>query len=268
MTASRSKGLLAIAVALSHLGCSDGALAPGLLRRRSRTWAAPTALSHLGCSDGRTLSQGTTVAVPPPAAEVQYAGTVGFQAAVTGAIDTGVVWSVRAVGGGSVSTGGLYTAPSAAGTFHVVAVSRAEPTAQGAASVTVVPLSTFNPNLTLDATTTSQTIDGDQHQRPGEFVRLLEDKGVEVHAPTDDELKGWCQATASVYDETRNYLGGSRVDEILQFRRPGTRAGTRARSGGRGAVRAGRRAARGGVAELPVTRAPGGQPGRGPGAPR
>jgi tripartite ATP-independent transporter DctP family solute receptor len=53
----------------------------------------------------------------------------------------------------------------------------------------------------------------------GEFVRLLEDKGVEVHAPTDDELKEWCQATASVYDETRNYLGGSRVDEILQFRR-------------------------------------------------
>jgi len=53
----------------------------------------------------------------------------------------------------------------------------------------------------------------------GEFVRLLEDKGVEVHVPTDAELKGWCQATASVYDETRNYLGGSRVDEILQFRR-------------------------------------------------
>jgi len=53
----------------------------------------------------------------------------------------------------------------------------------------------------------------------GEFVRLLEDKGVEVHAPTDDELKGWRQSTASVYDETRNYLGGSRVDEILQFRR-------------------------------------------------
>jgi tripartite ATP-independent transporter DctP family solute receptor len=52
-----------------------------------------------------------------------------------------------------------------------------------------------------------------------EFVRLLEDKGVEVHAPTDAEMKAWCQATASVYGETRNYLGGSRVDEILRFRR-------------------------------------------------
>ncbi len=52
-----------------------------------------------------------------------------------------------------------------------------------------------------------------------EFVRLLEEKGVEVHAPTEAEMKAWCQATAGVYDETRNYLGGSRVAETLQFRR-------------------------------------------------
>jgi tripartite ATP-independent transporter DctP family solute receptor len=53
----------------------------------------------------------------------------------------------------------------------------------------------------------------------GEFVRLLEEKGVEVHAPTQAEMKAWCQATASVYDETRSYLGGSWVGETLQFRR-------------------------------------------------
>jgi tripartite ATP-independent transporter DctP family solute receptor len=53
----------------------------------------------------------------------------------------------------------------------------------------------------------------------GEFVRLLEEKGVEVHAPTEAELKAWRQATASVYDETRSYLGGSSVAETLQFRR-------------------------------------------------
>lgn len=52
-----------------------------------------------------------------------------------------------------------------------------------------------------------------------EFVRLLEEKGVEVHEPTEAEKRAWCQATASVYDETRNYLGGSWVAEILQFRR-------------------------------------------------
>jgi tripartite ATP-independent transporter DctP family solute receptor len=53
----------------------------------------------------------------------------------------------------------------------------------------------------------------------GEFVRLLEEKGVEVHAPTQAEMKAWHQATASVYDDTRSYLGGSWVAETLQFRR-------------------------------------------------
>ena len=52
-----------------------------------------------------------------------------------------------------------------------------------------------------------------------EFVRLLEQKGVQVHEPTEAEAKAWSQATASVYDETRSYLGGSWVDEILRFRR-------------------------------------------------
>jgi tripartite ATP-independent transporter DctP family solute receptor len=53
----------------------------------------------------------------------------------------------------------------------------------------------------------------------GEFVRLLEEKGVEVHAPTEGEMEAWRQATASVYEETRSYLGGSWVGETLQFRR-------------------------------------------------
>ena len=53
----------------------------------------------------------------------------------------------------------------------------------------------------------------------GEFVRLLEEKGVEVHAPTEIEMKAWRQATAKVYDETRSYLGGSWVADALQFRR-------------------------------------------------
>jgi tripartite ATP-independent transporter DctP family solute receptor len=52
-----------------------------------------------------------------------------------------------------------------------------------------------------------------------EFVRLLGQKGVQVHEPTEAEARAWARATASVYDDTRNYLGRSRVDEILQFRR-------------------------------------------------
>ena len=53
----------------------------------------------------------------------------------------------------------------------------------------------------------------------GEFVRLLEEKGVEVHAPTEAEMEEWCQATSKVYEETRTYLGGSWVADALRFRR-------------------------------------------------
>jgi tripartite ATP-independent transporter DctP family solute receptor len=53
----------------------------------------------------------------------------------------------------------------------------------------------------------------------GAFVQMLEGKGVQVHAPTEAEMEAWCQATASVYDETRNYLGGAWVGDTLQFRR-------------------------------------------------
>jgi TRAP-type C4-dicarboxylate transport system substrate-binding protein len=53
----------------------------------------------------------------------------------------------------------------------------------------------------------------------GEFVRMLGEKGVKVHAPTPAEMNAWRQATANVYDDTRMYLGGTRVAEMLQFRR-------------------------------------------------
>lgn len=86
----------------------------------------------------------------------------------------------------------------------------------------------------------------------GEFVRLLGEKGVEVHAPTEDELGAWRRATASVYDETRSYLGGSRVADTLRFRRDWD-AGRYARGGGpRGALRPRRRAGRGVAPEPPV----------------
>ncbi|HVI94805.1 MAG TPA: DctP family TRAP transporter solute-binding subunit [Anaeromyxobacter sp.] len=53
----------------------------------------------------------------------------------------------------------------------------------------------------------------------GDFLRLLGEKGVEVHVPTQVEMKAWHQATAKVYDETRSFLGGSWVADALQFRR-------------------------------------------------
>ena len=84
----------------------------------------------------------TTVVVTPGAiGQVWQGTTVAFQAQVTGQSNLAVVWSVReGSAGGSIDGTGLYTAPHAAGTFHVVATSQADPTARGVASVDVPPV--------------------------------------------------------------------------------------------------------------------------------
>src|SRR5215469_6645897 len=49
-----------------------------------------------------------------------------------------VTWSVReGSAGGSITSSGLYTAPNAAGTFHVVATSQSDSTVSAATVVTV-----------------------------------------------------------------------------------------------------------------------------------
>jgi hypothetical protein len=92
-----------------------------------------------------TRSDTATVTVTPVAVTLQPAtGTVdacrtlAFSATVAGASDQGVTWSVaEGSAGGTISTAGLYTAPSSAGTFTVIAASRANPASTARATVTV-----------------------------------------------------------------------------------------------------------------------------------
>ncbi len=63
--------------------------------------------------------------------------SVALTAAVTGAAEQTVAWSLReGDAAGSVTENGVYTAPAAPGTYHVVATSVADPTRS--AEVTVV----------------------------------------------------------------------------------------------------------------------------------
>ena len=81
------------------------------------------------------------VALTPTGASVSASSTQQFSAQVTGDNDTAVVWSVQeGSSGGFVDANGLYTAPAAGGTFHVVATSHADPTRSATATVTVRPL--------------------------------------------------------------------------------------------------------------------------------
>jgi hypothetical protein len=77
------------------------------------------------------------VATSPQSASVLTGGTAQFGATVSGTTNLAVLWSVVETGGGVVSGSGLYTAPGAAGTYHVVATSAADTTKTSSATVTV-----------------------------------------------------------------------------------------------------------------------------------
>ena len=83
---------------------------------------------------------GVTISVSPSSATTDACKTVSFSAAVAGGTTAGLTWSVReGASGGTITSAGLYTAPSTAGTYHVVATSPADPTRTGEATVTIGP---------------------------------------------------------------------------------------------------------------------------------
>jgi hypothetical protein len=91
-----------------------------------------------------------SVTVAPATATVSPGGTFTFTATVTGttgAQSTAVTWSVQeGAGGGSVDASGHYTAPAAAGTYHVVATSVADTSKKATATISVATVSIIPAN--------------------------------------------------------------------------------------------------------------------------
>ncbi|MGA8890113.1 MAG: Ig-like domain-containing protein [Anaeromyxobacteraceae bacterium] len=77
------------------------------------------------------------VTISPRTAYMAAGETYQFAATVTGAGDTSVTWSVVESGSGTISTSGIYTAPAAAGTYHVKVTSRADTSKSDTAAVVV-----------------------------------------------------------------------------------------------------------------------------------
>ena len=108
------------------------------------TWLAGMALTLAACGAAGTLSgtdpadgQAPAIQVDPRSASLAPAASSAFAAVVTGTAETGVTWSIAEAGGGAVTTAGLYTAPAAAGTYHLVATSTADPTVSARATIVV-----------------------------------------------------------------------------------------------------------------------------------
>lgn len=81
-----------------------------------------------------TLVQSVSVSVSPASVTLAPGGTQAFTATVTGTSNTAVTWGAS---GGSITSGGVYTAPSTPGTYIVGATSQADATKSGRATVTV-----------------------------------------------------------------------------------------------------------------------------------
>jgi hypothetical protein len=89
------------------------------------------------------------VVVSPATASLSYGGQKQFAAAVTGLTDTSVTWVVKeGANGGTITSTGLYSAPSATGTFHVSVTSNADTTQSDLATIAVTAPAGTPPTLT------------------------------------------------------------------------------------------------------------------------
>lgn len=89
-----------------------------------------------------TVSSGISITISPTSATLNTGGTQQFNDTVSGTSNTSVTWSVDGVSGGNatigtISTAGLYTAPSSAGAHTVAVTSVADSTQSASANVSV-----------------------------------------------------------------------------------------------------------------------------------
>jgi len=85
--------------------------------------------------------------ITPAAIAVAPSATHTFSAAISGLSSNQVNWAVQGAGGGTITNAGLYTAPAAIGTVHLIATSRANANYTAGAVVVV----TNNPHSFLPA---------------------------------------------------------------------------------------------------------------------
>ena len=133
------------------------------MSKRLLLFVVLTALIWAGCGGSKkdTTTTGVTVAISPTNPSVAGATTQQFTATVTGSTNTAVTWQVNGVTGGdatngTISTTGLYTAPTVlptTTTVSVTAVSQADTTKTSSTLVTLTA-----PAVTISISPTSAIV--------------------------------------------------------------------------------------------------------------
>jgi hypothetical protein len=91
----------------------------------------------VGCGGAASMQapvESPSLQISPSSVSLSPGGTQQFAAAIS---DGAVLWSVVEASGGKVDASGVYTAPLADGTYHVVARSQVDPTRSAQATVSV-----------------------------------------------------------------------------------------------------------------------------------
>ncbi len=156
------------------------------------TSVADTTQSGTATVTVTTGSPTISVSIIPSSAALQTGTTQQFIATVTGTSNTAVSWSASR---GTISSSGLYTAPTTAGTYTVKATSSADSTKSATATVTVTttppPVGIFdqsNLGLSPDGCHAAIHRDGDRYEQPKCDVVRFERIGFEfrlVHGSSD-----------------------------------------------------------------------------------
>ena len=95
--------------------------------------------------------QQAQLTISPAAATLSPNGTQTFTASAVSIANNSVTWTVQEKGGGVINGAGFYTAPSAAGFYHVIATSIEATTTTASATVTVTTSSSrFAPTGSLN----------------------------------------------------------------------------------------------------------------------
>ena len=107
-----------------------------------------------GCGGRSTTTSSSSntgpviVTISPVQSTLDQGATIQFLASVVNSTNVAVTWTIQeGAAGGSITSTGFYTAPKAAGTFHIVVTSQADSTKTATAAVAVNPISIYlNPS--------------------------------------------------------------------------------------------------------------------------
>jgi len=138
MTELATDGAEAVKVLKDLLASISAAAAggPGAAQIEELVQKGKTALTALeaGLTAAQAAAPAISVSITPTSATLAPGASEQFEATVLNAGDTTVTWRAQ---NGSISAGGLYTAPTTVGSDQVAAVSNEDPSKNAVASVTI-----------------------------------------------------------------------------------------------------------------------------------